>query len=678
MGMSKSMFRGGCALVLGLLAAAGAHAQAALPQGQILQIGCNSNPNLFNTGYDAAGNKVLPNGQNEPTWEVSDMQPASNAALPPPPPANLTWRQPHVGNLAIGSWSNSPYTTSPAQWISREGSTSATGDWYYRVRFQLAPMVSTTTFKLGLDFMADNSVAEVFVNGARLSAQTGSGIPQAGTGPSSYSYTGFSAANRAKTVLTGPWLGNSAVNEVVVLVHSSNPYEGFLAAVSPTATCPVNQPQLLLTKTASVATAAPGSTVQYTVTATNGGTAAANGTVISDPLPTGLSNASWTCTPSMAGGATPVTAACGQASGTGNLNDTAAALPPDGVLTYTVTATVDAGPAGPLPNTASATPPAGSNALCAPSGSPPPCTASATVQRVVAELAVSKQASVGSAAAGQPVQYTLTVHNNGTGAADGTVVSDVLPADLQNASWTCTGSANAVCGALTGTGSVQDTVTSLPPGGSLSYVVSTTMGPGAGGAVDNTVSVQPPAGHLCAGGAAPPCTASATVQRLLGVLSVSKVASVSQAQPSEPISYAIEVRNTGNAPADGSVVSDVLPAELQNASWTCVASGGAVCGAASGTGNLQDTVPTLPAGGSLSYTLKATVGGANGQVHNTVNVTPGANGACASGAAAPCAATATVTVGDVMPVPTLHTWVLLALGLLLCSAAGLQLRQGRH
>ena len=481
----------GCML---MMAAMGAQAA------NVLQIGCNTNTKLFNTGFDAVSGGKLTTGI-DPTWEATDIQAA--AAIPSTPPASLVFHDAHVGRLA-GAWNLSPYGAS--EWISRETSTSATGVWYYRVRFALQPTVIATSFSLGMDFMADNSVAEIYVNGVRQSPAMPTVLPQGG---GAYNYPGFVIGSRAAVTLTGPWNPAGVENSIVVRIHSGAPYEGFLAEVQPNAVCPPAQPQIVVTKTASVTSAVPTAPVSYTITVANGGTAAANGTVVSDPLPAGLSNASWTC--SGANGAT-----CGAPSGTGSLLDTIAALPVDSSVTYTVSATMGAGAAGPVVNRASATPPAGSNSLCAPAGTAPPCVADAAVQRVQAEVVVDKTASVSSAMPGEPVSYVINVANNGTAPADGTVISDPLPAGLSNASWTCSGSNGAVCGAASATGNLQDTATALPVGGALSYVVNATMGAGAAGAVVNSASATPPAGSVCAAtGTPPPCVANASVQRTL-------------------------------------------------------------------------------------------------------------------------------------------------------------------
>ncbi|WP_157900071.1 DUF11 domain-containing protein [Rhodoferax koreensis] len=99
--------------------------------------------------------------------------------------------------------------------------------------------------------------------------------------------------------------------------------------------------------------------------------------------------------------------------------------------------------------------------------------------------------------------------------------------------------------------------------------------------------------------------------------------------PGETRSYAIVVRNGGPFGAQNVTVSDPVPAGISagTVSWTCAAtSGGSVCGAASGSGALNDTGLNLPSGAVATYTVTMTVPtGFTGALTNTVTVTPPSN-----------------------------------------------------
>lgn len=105
---------------------------------------------------------------------------------------------------------------------------------------------------------------------------------------------------------------------------------------------------LFVTKTDGVETAAPGQMLTYTSAVGNAGPNDAAGATVSDPLPSGLTAASWTCVAT--GGAS-----CGSASGSGSISQTVG-LPVGGTVTYTLTATVAPVPAT-VRNTATVTVP---------------------------------------------------------------------------------------------------------------------------------------------------------------------------------------------------------------------------------------------------------------------------------------------------------------------------------
>jgi len=93
--------------------------------------------------------------------------------------------------------------------------------------------------------------------------------------------------------------------------------------------------------------------------------------------------------------------------------------------------------------------------------------------------------------AGGATTYTIVAANAGPSSAIGATVLDAVPATLLGASWTCVGSGGGTCTA-SGSGSVNDTV-NLPPGASVTYVLSGTVSVTAG-SISNTATVAAPAG----------------------------------------------------------------------------------------------------------------------------------------------------------------------------------------
>jgi len=81
--------------------------------------------------------------------------------------------------------------------------------------------------------------------------------------------------------------------------------------------------------------------------------------------------------------------------------------------------------------------------------------------------------------------------------------------------------------------------------------------------------------------------------------------------PGVPFSYDIVVTNTGPGSSNGAIFNDSLPAWAQptppatSVEWSCVAAGGAACPAGTIDG-VNDVIPTLPDGGTVTFTVSGT------------------------------------------------------------------------
>jgi uncharacterized repeat protein (TIGR01451 family) len=105
------------------------------------------------------------------------------------------------------------------------------------------------------------------------------------------------------------------------------------------------------------------------------------------------------------------------------------------------------------------------------------------------------------------------------------------------------------------------------------------------------------------------------------------------AQYGKTLTYVVKLSNSAATPVSGISISNAFPPELDllSAHWTCSGGAAATC-TASGTGALTDNGIVVPAGGSLSYTLTATVskGLAAGSVTNQVIVSAASENRSAS------------------------------------------------
>jgi uncharacterized repeat protein (TIGR01451 family) len=86
------------------------------------------------------------------------------------------------------------------------------------------------------------------------------------------------------------------------------------------------------------------------------------------------------------------------------------------------------------------------------------------------------------------------------------------------------------------------------------------------------------------------------------------------------LTYTVVVTNNATTPITG-IVTDTVPATVTGVNWTCTASAGSTCGAASGSGNAINTTATLGGGGTATYTVTGTLSAAaTGTLTNTATV----------------------------------------------------------
>ncbi|MBS1789327.1 MAG: DUF11 domain-containing protein [Acidobacteria bacterium] len=365
------------------------------------------------------------------------------------------------------------------------------------------------------------------------------------------------------------------------------------------------QADLSITKTDGSSTVVAGMPIAYTIVVRNNGLSTVTGATVTDNVPTKLTNVNWTCTPSAG-------AACGATSGSGSINTTVNLLP-GATATFNLQATVISSATDTLTNTA---------IVASPAAAPDPSAANNTatdVDTIVTsvDLAITKTNNASTLVPGTPTTYTITVSNAGPSAVTGAAVADNLPATLTNASWTCTASAGSSCGSPTGTGSINTTV-NLAVNGTATYTLTATVAATATGSLTNSATIAPPAGAVDTNNANN--TATDTDSLSSTDLVITKTNSATQITPGQPTTYTIVVTNNGPIAVTGATVTDVLPATLSNATWTCTASAGSSCGAPSGNGNINTTV-NLIVNGTATFSLTAqTSSTATGTLTNSASV----------------------------------------------------------
>jgi uncharacterized repeat protein (TIGR01451 family) len=243
---------------------------------------------------------------------------------------------------------------------------------------------------------------------------------------------------------------------------------------------------LSITKTDNLTTVTPGTQVRYTVRVTNSGPNAVSGATIADAFPSSAQlsgTINWTC--STTGGAT-----CGgPATGSGSINRTVN-MPVGSTVTFTTTSgSVASTASGNLVNTAT---------VAVPSGVLDPNLADNTATDTDAiittsNLSITKTDGVTGISVNGRVTYTIVVTNNGPQAVSGATVTDTFPtASFSNVTWTCSATSGSSCGASSGSGDLNTTV-SLLNNGRATYTVVATIAAGASGSVTNTATVTVPA-----------------------------------------------------------------------------------------------------------------------------------------------------------------------------------------
>jgi uncharacterized repeat protein (TIGR01451 family) len=229
------------------------------------------------------------------------------------------------------------------------------------------------------------------------------------------------------------------------------------------------------------------------------------------------------------------------------------------------------------------------------------------------------------------------VVNTGSVAAGGTALSDPLPPGVTAFNWTCVAANGAVCPAPSGTGPIAAVIATLPPGGSVTFAIAASVGDAPPEVLVNTATIAPPAGGVCD---ANQCTATAPAP-VTALIAIAKSATAGSAQPGGTAAYTLTVSNRGPRAAGGTAISDPLPSGIAAFSWTCAATGGTACPAASGSGAIETTVAVFPAGGVLTFSIAATLDAAPpATVTNTATLAPPANFACVG----PCSASASTPV----------------------------------
>lgn len=380
-----------------------------------------------------------------------------------------------------------------------------------------------------------------FVRASRGGSVAGGGV----TWPTIALANGAAATDTVVAVAIGAgvWTDIAAATATSADPNPAN-NNGSNAAARVTTTVYANA-DISITKTDGLTQVAQGSAFAYTIVVGNAGPHPVTGVTVNDAFPAGFTSVTWTCTP--AGGA-----ACGMASGSGDIAGVSVDLPAGGTATFTATGTATG--TGTLANTATVTAPA---------------------------WAIDPMASNNSATDGDTEIVVLSVQV----APDGVDTLRHLPSN---------GTAYAYAFTVTNTSASAWAfdLFAYPAGGGASFVtVDSITGAGVSGGAEPdsaripslgagtsaNVSVWYRVGAVAAGSLdtlrllAYPATAPASadsgfamVRVVRPAITTAKSVNPSGVQaPGTELMYTVTVMNSGSEAAEAVVTVDSLPAEVQ-------------------------------------------------------------------------------------------------------------------
>ena len=374
---------------------------------------------------------------------------------------------------------------------------------------------------------------------------------------------------------------------------------------------------LQIVKTDASTTYTPGLPITYTITVTNAGPSFVRGARVADVFPTTITAAAWSAVYSGTG-------SVGNPAGTGSINEVID-LAVGGTAVYTVVAETSPTATTSLVNTATVAPPVGTT-------DPIPANNTSTdidTVLLAAKLGLTKTVvdlNGGFVQSGDTLRYTIVVSNNSGATLDSEAAANVFFNDQIPANTTYANSLTFSQGSLTGSqgGGVTGSLGTIAGGQSVTISFNVTVNAGT---PDSTVITNSAAATGTGATNGLPLSAADSVGVVTppgADLTIVKTGPATFT-PGGSLTYTLVVNNLGPSNVPTATVADTLPAGLSAATWTVSYAGGAA-GPASGSGNINATLTSLPVGGTATFTIAANVAAdALSPLANTATVT-GPNG----------------------------------------------------
>jgi len=315
------------------------------------------------------------------------------------------------------------------------------------------------------------------------------------------------------------------------------------ASPTPTSTTAVPSADLTISINNGVGSSVPGTSVAYTILVANKGPSSVTQAQVITNLPSVLVNANWTCSAT-------ANSKCQVANGTGSINTTVD-LAVNGTATFIISAGISPSATGLLINTASVT-------------APPGITELNTVDNLAVDTDTltpklsfnfSKTDNRTTIAPGEATLYSIVATNNGPSAVTGVSISDFFPDALTGMTWTCTASAGASCSVSGVQSGNVNVIANFNPGSTVTIDASGNVKASATGAIVNTAYLSSPVDPVTNNKSATDTT-TITPKADLAIEVIAPLTTTL----TTPLTYTINITNTGISNATGVKLTDLLPA----------------------------------------------------------------------------------------------------------------------
>lgn len=395
-------------------------------------------------------------------------------------------------------------------------------------------------------------------------------------------------ASQAFTVTTraASTLDHDIANTATVTSDTDDPNPGNNTTTIPV---PVAQADLSIVKSTTSDTVVAGTNETYRLVVKNNGPDAAVNTVVSDPLPAGL---------------TFVSAGSGCSNAGSDVTCTIASLASGASQTFTVTARVASSVDHALDNTATVR-----SDLPDPDSSNNSSTTHVPV-RGEADLSITKTPSTTTVGPNGQVLYTLVVKNAGPSDATGVKVSDAPPNGLTLQSAKGSQGACAVAG-----GKLSCSLGTIVAGGSAQVLVTAQATATASGTLENTATVTGDQHDSDSGNNGGSSTVVVTpTPQPTAELGITKKVNHAKSTLGQPLTYTVVVTNHGPSTATRVKVIDALsvPGKLVSVKSTA--------GSCKKALPLTCSLGTIRSGGKVTITV-VVIPKVTGAVRNSASVT---------------------------------------------------------